>query len=279
MVEVTFLETVKGLGDVYIARAPFDKQFPALQEKGIPHFISVRDDSYLRLQGNYQSGTRTCHAPICAKDSSVIVARISPAFENLEMARQMVNAHKILQYPVFSGRKIYGQWEKIAKKEKNKRPEERTAHVLSERGDYALHKDSDDAKFFFQDQRKRYFKEKVSSDSIQVYQIDPQVVDAQKGTIVNYTWFGSVGYGSDLGFRGRGLDCDIEALGVLTPKASAVLKPAKLVRKNFSPEEMKVPYTQKEITKQLEVAREVRKGNLPNSKLEELVTFLESLTQ
>ncbi len=277
MVRARLLETVKGLGDVYVAYTSFNKQLSALRRIGIQYPISVRDDSYLRLHGiseDAQTGTRTCHAPIYVKDSPTIVARVSPAFEDEKMAKAMVAAHRNNQYLTLPGKEVYNHWEKIVEEDKKKNPKNRRAMFLSQRVDYCINQDADESVFFWQDQRKCYFKEKVPPiGSVNIWQIAQNTVDTQEGTIVNYTWFSSVEYGSALNFRLQDLDCDNTALGVLTPEASAAAEPAKLVRKKISREEMKITYTQQELNQQLKILSELE------SKVEEVSAFMRKLKQ
>ena len=219
MTKTEFVEHLKGLGDVYISYAPFTKQIEDFNNKGIK-IVSVRDASYIRLHGNNRDYTRTCHAPVCTKDSPTIVARISPLIENLEMAGQAVDVHRNNPYCVFDNEKhIYAQFEKIAEEDKNKSPEERRAIILPEREDYRIHRDSDEAMFFWQGTRKDYFNKFVSgdTDTVPCRQISIDDVDSANGTIINYIGFSSPVVESGLCFRGRNLNNDIKlrALGVL----------------------------------------------------------------
>lgn len=266
MAKAKLLEQVKGLGDVYLVRASFDEQLSSLNEMGIKYPISVRDASYLRLHGQDTSGIRTCHAPILAKNSPVIIARISPLVEDIEMARQAVDAHRKGEYPSFSA-DVYSQWNDIAEKDKSKKPENRRAIILTERRDYRIHRDSDEARFFWRDTREKYFARFVSGDSIPSWQVNPEMIDSQAGTIVNYTWFSSPEDESDLAFRGGYLYSDDWAFGVLK-------KPAKAGSQKISEG---LPYTKADILRISKIIDGVRKGDLPASKLERALQFLDKL--
>jgi len=226
MNKARFVECVKGLGKLYVVYGSFDNQVPALRAAGINSPESVRDASYVRLRGKTQNYTRTCHAPVCAKDSPVIIARISPALSKQGMLKAMVEAHRANQYPVLdSDKSIYREWEAIANQDKRLNPAKRRAIILPQRGEYRIHRDSDEAKFFWQDMRKPYFKEKVNGDSVPAWQIPVNAVDSANGTIVNYIGFGRSGNGSCLVFRLRYLDCsDGEAFGVLRGSAEGALQ-------------------------------------------------------
>jgi len=139
MARTEVLEYIEGLGEVHRCYTNFATQLKNFRSDGIDAPVSVRDASYIRVNGYNLEYTRTCHAPICAKDSPTIVARVSPLVTDLKMAKKAVNAHRDNQYPVFdSDCSIYAQWEKIAKQQKRRKPENRDAIILSERGDFRV---------------------------------------------------------------------------------------------------------------------------------------------
>jgi len=260
MAEARLLEQVKGLGDVYSVEAPFDEQLLTLNERGIRYPISIRDASYLRLYGQNKGGMRTCHAPILAKNSPVIIARISPLVKDIKMVRQAVNAHRKGEFPSFSV-ELYSQWNDIAEKDKSKKPENRRAIILSERGDYKVHRDSDEVRFFWQSAREKYFARFAPEGSIQVYQIAPITVDSQNGTIINYTWFDSLEDGSGLSFGDRDLDGGDRTFGVLKKTSEAGSRSGKA----------SLPYTIRQIE------REIRRLSGLEAELACSRAFLESL--
>ena len=209
------IEHVKGLGDVYRSYAPFNQQIRNLNEIGIKAPVSVRGASYERLHGDNIEGTRTCHAPVCAKDSPTIIVRMSPLIKDLEMAEQAVSAHKNSQYPVFDkDNSIYHKYEEIAIADKDKNPEKRRAIILPERNDYGIHRDSEEAGFFWQGTRKPYFERFVSGDTVPCWQISTDKIDSANGTIINYVWFNRPDYESNLNFRNRNLNNNNRALGM-----------------------------------------------------------------
>jgi len=265
MEKATLVRYVKGLGDIYSIEKPFDEQLNILNKIGIKYPISVRDTAYLRLKGKYHLGTRTCHAPIYTKNSPTIIARVSPLVEDLEMAKKAVQAHKNNEYFIFD-KDVYGKWEKIAQTDKTKRPENRRAIFLSERNDYKIHKDSDEARFLFQDTRKDYFNEFVSGGSIQSWQIDSKKVDSHDGTIINYLWFYSLVVVSVLDFGDWSLGYDGRALGVLMKASEAGS------RKNLS-------YRQRELDRIKKIINGIKEGKLGTSKLEKVAEFLEKLKE
>ena len=256
--ETKNLGYIEGLGEIYRIYAPFDKQLKAFRELEIKAPVSVRDASLIRINGKSTEGTRTCHAPVYLKDSPTIIARISPLVKNLEMAKKAVDFHRKINYPVFDT-SIYAQWEKIAKQDKGKKPEKRRAIVLPERNDFEIHRDSEEAGFFWQDKRGEYFKRFVPSDKVKVYQIDLKDVDSSNGTIINYVWFGSPGGGSGLLLGGRVLGGD-GAFGVLEKTPQGTQKISR-----------ELPYTKSQIE------RELKRISRLESELSKSKEFFESL--
>ena len=111
MARTETFEYVKGLGEVHRSYAPLIKQLNDFKADKVD-LVSVRDAAYIRVNGKNREYTRTCHAPICAKDSPVIIARISPAIGNPKMLKAMVDAHRANKYPVLDPDKsIYREWE------------------------------------------------------------------------------------------------------------------------------------------------------------------------
>jgi hypothetical protein len=258
-----FLEYVEGLGKIYVNSNPLDEQLKAFREQGIKHPISIRDTAYLRLNRKHNQGTRTCHAPIYAdKKAPVIIARVSPLVTNLRNTKRAVQAHLKNQYPVFD-KEVYEKWEAIAKQEQNLEPEKRKAIFLSQRGDYQINKNSDEAKFFFKDIREDYFN-LIKRDKINIWNIDPKTIDSQDEAIINYLWFPSVAYGSELNLRDRNLDYDDRAFGVLQPAKQA----QKISEGSYIP-------NLRELEQALKITREVKQGSRKNSELEIIIKLLE----
>jgi hypothetical protein len=214
---------IKGLGNVYLFIGPFDIEIEIFNSIGIKYPVSVYQDSLIRLKerklgldSRLQLGTRTCHAPVYAKDSPTIIAMISPAMTDLGLCRKLVEAHRITTHFIADHDKsIYAHWEKIAKADKNKKPKNRRAIILPERGDFKIHKYSDEAKAFFKSARIPYFKEFVEEDYVSVSQINEKFVDSQKGTVLNYVQFDSLSDGSELRCDNITLDVGYGVFGVL----------------------------------------------------------------
>jgi len=202
-------------GDVYQVDAPLDKQLRAFQEKGIHRLVTSEQVAKIRLQNPNlvsDSYTRTCVAPIGVKGEPVVLHKQSPLMNTL-IAAQAVAAHKKGEYPLFS-RDVYDFAIAEAREQEGLEPEDRTAFVLLNKGDFELTPEMPDTRFLLGRQAQEYFKKFHSGKTIPFYNL--QVDDIPKGkSAVNYLWFGRPAVGSGLTARGRGLSGDNGAFGVL----------------------------------------------------------------
>ncbi|UZE93545.1 MAG: hypothetical protein IB618_02085 [Candidatus Pacearchaeota archaeon] len=235
MAKVKHIGKVKGLGEIIRVYAPFDEQLKTLKKAGAKYPISVRDCAYMRINGGSTDSTRTCHAPIYAKKSPIILAMISPLVEDLKMAEKAVQANRNGYYFVTKDLGIYDMYSKFAEEDKNKEPEKRRAVFLPERSRFSIKKGSETAETLFQDVETQYF-DKFAQNKITFYPINSPYVDKQKGTVINYLWFGGPGGGSDLGGIGRGLldDGVLRVFGVLGETGEASSRQQKGLAYNLS---------------------------------------------
>ncbi len=117
------------------------------------------------------------------------------------------------------------------------------------------------AEFALKDKAREYFD--INKNPITLYLVDKNIVDKQSGTLLTQLWFGFLDYRSDFYGNYRYLDDGSGARGV---KVSA------------EGTQKILPYTE-ELGNCLQIAQGVRTGNLPASKLEQLIRFLESLKE
>src|SRR3989338_4094595 len=142
---------IKGLGKVGMVCNSFDKQLKEFKEAGakFPYVMDVRNMAYMRLNKGLIDGARTCHAPIYAKDSPIIIARVSPLIKDFKMAEQAVKANKKNQYFVTENTEVYDKYARIAEKDKSKDPEKRMALILSRKETYCINPNSEEAQALF----------------------------------------------------------------------------------------------------------------------------------
>ena len=267
MAQIENLGKVKGLGEIKVCSASFDKQIISLKNAGakFPYIISARDTAYMRLNDGLKDGTRTCHAPIYAKDSPIILAMVSPLISNLKMAKKAVEANRNNEYFATKDTEIYDKYAKIAETDKNKEPEKRKAIFLPEKEKFTIEKNSEAARTLFQDVRAQYFDEFVSN-GINFYPINEEIVNKQKGTTINYLWFWHPDDGSGLVGYGRVLSLVSGAFGVLKETSEAGSR-------------SKLPYSSKEIKALQKIAEGVKTGELAASKLEKVIGFFGRLNK
>ena len=149
---------VDGLGIIYQVHAPLHKQILALNKKGVEHpsLVSPEETGLIRLAGLSNDWTRTSMAPIAVKGENQILYRVSPFMHPL-MAEHAVKFHASGNYPTLN-RVFYEIAKETAKAELGLEPEDRTAHILSNRGDYGLTPEMDDARFILGRITKKYFE-------------------------------------------------------------------------------------------------------------------------
>src|SRR3989344_5685689 len=190
---------IKGLGKVGIEYALFDIQLNKFKEAGtkFPYVMDVRNIAYMRLNEGPKDEARTCHAPIYAKDSPIIIAKVSPLIKDFKMAEQAVKSNRNNQYFTTNDTEIYNKYAKIAEKDKSKDPEKRRALILPSKEIYLIKPDSEEAQALFKDTRKEYF-ETFCKNGINFYPVNKDFVNNQKGSLVEYLWFGYPDIGSDL---------------------------------------------------------------------------------
>ena len=214
--EAKSLGKVKGLGEIFQVCAPLDKQIKALAKVGVrePYLATPEQVANIRLAGTSLDFSRTSFAPVKAKGEPTILYRDSPLMNPL-MAVVVVNAHRNLEYPLFS-RDVYEAVRGIAKSQEGLAPEDRDAHILQGKADnegkFQLVPEADDTRFILRKATSDYFK-KFSHVSIPFYDITADL--PKDKSAVNYLWFSRPDLGSGLGARdGGALDGGRRAFGV-----------------------------------------------------------------
>ena len=253
-------QEVKGLGNVGIVYNSFDKQLKEFKEAGakFPYVMGVRNIAYMRLNKGPKDGARTCHAPIYAKDSPIILARVSPLIKDFKMAEQAVKANRNGKYFVTKDTEVYDIYAKIAEKDKSKNPSERRALILSSKEIYLIKPNSEEAQALFKDTRKEYF-ETFCKNGINFYPLDKNFINKQKGSLVEYLWFRHPGGGSGLVGDSRGLDDDCRAFGVLpeTSEAGSKKIPESKLLKILKEEGLT---TERELTKAISLYKTIKQS-------------------
>ena len=208
---------IKGC-EVYQVGAPLDEQINAFQRKGIvaPFLATPEDIAQIRLDGLSTDNSRTSIAPIGIKGGKTILYKNSPLMNPL-MAAFAVQSHRNGNCPSFS-KEIYEAAESLAKSQEGLEPEDRTAIIVSQDGDFKLTPEMEESKFSLGKLAILYFA-KFTEGEIPFYNLS---ADSKDKALVNYLWFNIPQYESNLYCRDRNLDNDNRAFGVLrTAEGSA----------------------------------------------------------
>lgn len=285
---ITSLGFVEGLGEVKQSDGDFFTNLRELEGK----IISPRDEAYARLRtkdttqiGRHMGrvyGTWTTAGFEYAKSQPPIL-RLSSKLLNEELAKQAVQANRAGKYFSTETTKEYYESAQIAEKEAKTgiEPEKRSVILLPSRRQFTL---SDTQNWeilqaILKDQAKPYFE---LNGPIIVYPVSPENIYLQDGTLLTQLCFFWLRYKSSFS-GGRGLDNDSRAHRVFDKTSEGNLqKTIKLEVQNYTLKTTKPrvsKYTSEELSNYIKIAKEAIAVNLPNSKLEEIVEFLESLRQ
>ena len=134
--------------------------------------------------------------------------------------------------------------------------------VLPEKTHFNISRQDETARGLLKDQTNVYF-DFINQDNIKVYLVSPDTVNSQNNSLLTQLWFSGLDDWSDLDGSGN-LDCSDRVRGV-KKTSEAGSQPGK------------VPYTQRQVTQVAKILKGVREGNLPASKLEKALSFMEKL--
>ena len=210
--EAIKLGNVEGVGDVYQAIAPLDKQIQAFEKVGIkaPYLPSLEQVARIRLSGLSNDSSRTSIAPIAIKGEPTILSKDSPLMNPL-MARYAVSQHKNGKYPSFQGTDIYEQAREIAIEDRLLSPEKRRAIILSYNENFILTPQTEEVIFLLGEATQEYFN-RFPNRQISFYNVKQS---EKNQTLVNYLWFYDPCDDSNVDARYRGLFNDYRSFGVV----------------------------------------------------------------
>ncbi len=200
--------TVPERFDVYQVAAPLHEQLHAFGDAGIQTLASPDEVAEIRLAGVSNDYSRTSIAPIALKGARTIFVRNSPLMNPL-MAAVSVNAHASGKYFEIS-KEVYESAEALAKSQESLAPEDRTALILSQSGDFSLTPEMLESQFILRKQAQPYFS-KFTKGTIPFYDI---AAPSKNAAVINYLWFSGPQGDSDLFCRGRSLNYGDRAFGV-----------------------------------------------------------------
>ncbi len=265
MEKLQIIANVKGLGRIVEANTDFYTELQQLKNTGAV-LISPRNEAYARLhtQGKENIGksygTRTSGGFEYAKEQLPIF-RVKSRLTNPELAKFAVEANRSGNYFNTDSTKEYENSLKQAEQDKNKEPFKRNVIILPSKSKFTM-SDKQNWEIYqaiLKDQAKPYFE---LNGPIDIYPVDEKIVNAQDGTILTHLWFRNLVNWSDFCGYHRYLDDDLRARGVLKGSGGAT-----------SPKILRPPYTQRQITTELNrfsrLEKEMRRSR----------QFIESLKQ
>ena len=198
MVKARFVANVRGVGEVVEVYCGFYKGLIAFEEAGA-HLITPRQEVKTRIATasnkhiGRDSGTWTTAGFEYAKGSPVLL-RLNSHLMNKRLAKQVVEANGERRYFSTKDTKLYDTSAKQAEQDKNEAPEERNVLILPSRTDFQIAPNNsssfDVLKFLLRDSKLagEYF-EFNGSNPISVHLAEPNIVDAQTGTLMTQMWF------------------------------------------------------------------------------------------
>ena len=266
------LEAKIGKNEVYYSAAPFNKAYDSLKAVGA-ELISPEKLAKYRAKSNknsslWQNGSYVNVGVIYANNQIILVKGKSPITESSETAKAATEAHrKGIEYLIAGD--VANKYVALAQKG------DKSVFVVKDRKSISTGSfDKSDlaiwlfgskkfAKAYGASLREKGVKEMPLNFNNEEY------IKRQEKPYANQLWLGSLGFGSLVNGCSRSLDCGSGARGVRSKKTAEGSRAANLPYTK--------PYTNTQLEKQIALANAVKAGSLPNSKLENLVRFLENL--
>ena len=181
--EAQKIGTVEGLGDIYRVVAPLDKQLHAFADKCI-HTLAAPDEvAQIHLAGVSNISSRTSMASIALKGGKTILVRDS-ILMNPSTAYYAVRAHATGRY-LGIGREVYEAAEALAERQESMAPEDRSALIISQRGNFILTPEMPESRFILRKQTEPYF-DKFTNGTIKFKNLSG---DSDSQAIINYMRF------------------------------------------------------------------------------------------
>jgi len=271
MEKLPVLANIKDLGIILEARNNFYKELNQLKENRAS-LISPRDEAYARLQTRGKEnigkeyGTWTTAGLEYVKGELPIL-RLNSRLLNPNLAKQAVEANRNSDYFSTDSTKEYELSRKQAEKDKNKDPMDRSVIILPSRDNFKISykENKESSKAILKDQAEPYFE--LNNGPITVYPASTKIVDNQNGTILTQLWFRSLGFGSGFGGLGRNLNYVGGVRGVRLEREAS--------QKNID----RLPYTQRDLNRNLRILNEIKQGNVKISDLESKLGAVEGFLQ
>ena len=195
----TYIEAqVEGLGNILRVDAPFDEALIALQDKGVRHPTSTYElvDSRLQFPKSHSlndNGSYNKEGFLYAKSQPGLLVLNSPLLD-IKLARVATQFNREGRYFSTENTELYGQYNKIAKDDENKAPEEREVLELPSRRPFPIssRENEDIFRALFKNKGQQYL-EFIRLDKIMVYPVASDTIDSQSGTLLTQLWLRGLG--------------------------------------------------------------------------------------
>lgn len=219
--------SIKNLGKILKAAAPFDKALQALRKAGVDHPITARDLAYARIQACkekslsslYEEGSYVREGKIYTPYREVLFISDSPILESAEEATDCFRAEKDFY---LDPEKYFN----LAEVDRKKTPEERRVLLVDKRENYFIptkrFADEEITLWAFKDQAMEYGQFLLGERMITkmyVAILDAGYVNKQNHSFARQIWLDKAmtsydGHGSNFG-GGEGLELTNVVRGVL----------------------------------------------------------------
>jgi hypothetical protein len=207
-------------GRILRVDAPFDEALQTLRQAGCRYPISAEQLANARMKKGKRhslstNGSYTRHGFVYLRGEAPLIALDSPLLD-LRLARKATQANRDENYFSTDDGEVYEKFSNIAKEDANKEPERRRVLVLPNQKNFMISAsdNTDVLKGVFRGSAIPYVD--FLGYPIQVYLVDKNTVNQQKGTLLTQMWLFRLGgdCGSGLNGNYRFLYCGYWVRGV-----------------------------------------------------------------
>ena len=277
MTEAYLEATLQEGKEIWRFDAPFDKALVALREKGVEQPTAMHELANARTQFGLdhslnKNGSYCLHGFVYAKGVEPIIVRISPLVSDRELAEQAVEANRNGRYFATPTKELYDRFRAQAEKDKGNSPLERREIILPSRKNFQIQPGEETFEFLFEG-GKEYLSH-IGRSKLTVYLVNPSTIDSQEGTLATQSWLHRID--NDSGVDGD--DWNLSYYDAVRGVRIAEGDSGEASAQKISNEEVEArTYTTRQIETYRNILQGVRKGDLPASKLEQLIPIIESL--
>ncbi len=191
MTELYVEAEIEGLGNIVRVEASFDESLASLRDKE-SNPISPRDLAYarMRVSKNHslnKDGSYTASGFLYAKNANPLFALESPLLDS-DLVGRAIKANRNGRYFSTENTELYEKYLATAEDDKSKNPEERRVLILPSKN-FKISAKNNPQIFggIFKDVADKYL-EFTGFPDLDVYLVDEDIVNDQKGTLLTQLW-------------------------------------------------------------------------------------------